>query len=65
MLEFFILFVLIGFVIGIIQNNFDSAIGIIIIISVLWLFIFGAWAIATFIELILGYSLARKFYKNK
>jgi hypothetical protein len=56
MLEFFILFVLIG----IIQNNFDSAIGPIIIISVLWLFIFGVWAIATFIELLLGYSLARK-----
>ena len=60
MLEFFILFVLIGFIIGIIQNNFDSAIGLIIIISVLWLFIFGVWAIATFIELLLGYSLARK-----
>jgi len=60
MLEFFILFILIGFTIGILQKNFDSAIGVIIVISVLWLFIFGAWAIATFIELLLGYSLARK-----
>ena len=60
MIEFFILFVIIGFIIGAIQKNEDSAIGIIILIIVIWLFIYGIWAVATFVELILGYTLARK-----
>ena len=55
---------IIGFIVGIIQKNKDIAIGIIIIISVLWLFIYVIWAIATFIELILGYALAKNFTAN-
>lgn len=64
MIEFFILFVIIGFIIGVIQKNEDSAIGIIIFIAVIWLFIYGVWAVATFVELILGYILAKKFTNN-
>jgi len=33
--------------------------------AVIWLFIYGIWAVATFIELILGYTLAKKFTNNK
>jgi len=65
MIEFFILFVIIGFIIGVIQKNEDSAIGIIILIAVIWLFIYGIWAVATFIELLLGHALAKRFINNK
>jgi hypothetical protein len=34
--------------------------GAIIAMSILWAFAMWPWAIATFIELLLGYSLARK-----
>lgn len=64
MIEFFILFTMIGFIIGLIQKNKDTAIGIIITITIIWLFIYGIWAVATFAELILGYILAKKFTNN-
>ena len=57
---FIILFTIIGFVIGKFIKNDNIAIGAIIIISVLWAFVTGPWAIATFVELLLGYGLAKK-----
>lgn len=57
---FIILFTIIGFIIGIIIKNDNTAIGAIVIMSILWAFAMGPWAIATFVELLLGYSLARK-----
>jgi len=57
---FIILFTIIGFILGVVIKSDNTAIGAIIIMSVLWAFAMGPWAIATFIELLLGYSLARK-----
>jgi len=57
---FIIVFTIIGFIIGIVIKDDNTAMGAIIIMSILWAFAMGPWAIATFIELSLGYSLARK-----
>jgi len=57
---FIIVFTIIGFIIGIVVKNDNTAMGIIIVMSILWAFAMGPWAIATFIELSLGYSLSRK-----
>ena len=58
---FIIIFTVIGFIIGIVIKDNNTAMTAIIIMSVLWAFVMGPWAIATFIELLLGYSLAKKF----
>ena len=58
---YFIMFFFIGFIIGFIIYDDSVAIGSIVVISVLWGFIMGPWAIATFIELLLGYGVVRKF----
>jgi len=57
---FIIIFTIIGFIVGVVIGNDNTAMGAIIIMSILWAFAMGPWAIATFIELLLGYSLARK-----
>ena len=57
---FIIIFTIIGFIIGVVVKNDSVAIGAIFIMSILWAFAMGPWAIATFIELLLGYSLSRK-----
>lgn len=36
------------------------ALGSILVISILWAFAMGPWAIATFIELLIGYAVAKK-----
>jgi hypothetical protein len=61
-IEYIIIFTIIGFVMGIFVKDDNLSIGLIIIISVLWWFAMGPWAIATFIELILGYSLSKKIF---
>ncbi len=63
MLAFFIMFLVVGFLLGFIFNDTPStAIAIIVITSIVWAFIWGAWAIATFFELFLGYAVARKVF---
>jgi len=57
---FIVIFTIIGFVIGLVVKDDNTAVGVIIVMSILWAFAMGPWAIATFIELLLGYSLARK-----
>ena len=57
---FIIIFTIIGFVIGVVVKDDNTAMGAIIVMSILWAFAMGPWAIATFIELLIGYSLARK-----
>ena len=57
---FIIIFTIIGFIIAVVIKDDNAAIGAIIIMSILWAFAMGPWAIATLIELLLGYSLARK-----
>lgn len=56
---YIITFIVVGFLIGIFSKDDNTAIGIIIVISVLWMFPFGPWASATFIELIIGYKVQR------
>ncbi len=61
MLAFFIIFTIVGFVLGMMDgphNKHAVGVTIAIVISVLWMFVYGFWAIATFLELMLGYSLA-------
>jgi hypothetical protein len=50
---FIVIFTIIGFIIGVVIKDDNTAMGAIIVMSILWV-------IATFIELLLGYSLARK-----
>jgi len=64
-ISFIIIFIIVGFIIGVSQKDEGAALGIIIIISILWAFVMGPWAIATFIELYIGYSLARATKKKE
>lgn len=57
---FIVIFTIIGFIIGAVVKDDNIATGAIIVMSILWAFAMGPWAIATFIELLIGYSLARK-----
>ncbi len=57
---FIIIFIIIGLILGVIIEDANKAIVAIIIISILWAFVFGPWAIATFIELLIGYNLMKK-----
>ena len=59
MLEFFILFTILGFILAFIIKEDKLIIIRIIVISILWSFAFGPWAIATFFELLIGYKLQR------
>ena len=69
MLAFIIVFVIVGIVIGLTTSDSngltDQSFIIIIAISVLWLFIAGPWAIATFIELGIGLAIADAFKRTK
>ncbi len=60
-LGFIILFVIIGFFIGKNIEDESFAYGLIILITVAWAFVFGPWAIATIIELAVGYIIGVKF----
>jgi len=59
MLMYFIVFFVVGFFVGVIIEEEKVAMMLIIALSGLWAFIFGPWAIATFIELLIGYGLAK------
>ena len=60
MLSYFIMFLIVGAILGFIFEDEKSAIGLIIVISIVWAFIYGAWAILTFFELLLGFVLIKK-----
>lgn len=60
MLAFFVIFVVTGVIIGFVIDDVKNAIVVISVLSIAWIFVYGPWAIATFIELILGYSLVKK-----
>jgi hypothetical protein len=64
MLSFFIMFLIVGGVMAIAIDNNSTAMSIIILISIIWAFIFGPWAIITFLELILGFALVNKLKKE-
>ena len=62
MLSFFIIFVVIGFACGLYYYQNKNIVAIIIgLTPIIWFFIYGFWAIATFIELILGLLIGLKF----
>jgi len=60
MLEYFIIFIITGFIITKVQENDNK----VVTISALWMFIFRFWTIAAFFELYLGYVLARNISKK-
>ena len=45
---------------GIEDEVISNTLGSILVISILWAFAMGPWAIATFIELLIGYAVAKK-----
>lgn len=56
---YIVVFIIIGYFIGAIyQFEEGKAWTSIIVISVLWAFVMGPFAIATFIELVIGYKIA-------
>lgn len=65
MLFYFVIFCIVGFAIGHMIKDSKIAITIIVVIALLWALIFGPWAVSTFIELILGYIVARKVNNNE
>ena len=58
-IAFIITFIVVGLIMGFVLNENIAIIGI-VIISVLWAFVMWPWAIATLIELSLGYAIAKK-----
>ena len=65
MFFYVILFLIIGFITGFIVKNNAFAVMIICTISIIWILIWGIWAVATFIELIAGYAIARAIVKSE
>lgn len=66
MIEYFILFTVIGFIIGaLFDSNINVITFIILIITVIWAFIYGLWSIATLIELLLGVGIYHKLKKHR
>ena len=63
MLGFFIMFFIVGVILGIILEEKQGIIAI-IIISILWMFVYGPWAIATLIDLLLVFFLVKELNKN-
>lgn len=63
MLAYFIMFFIVGIVLGILLEQKQGII-LILIISILWMFVFGPWALVTFFELLLGFFLVKKLNKN-
>ena len=61
MLAFFIIFCVVGFAMGCVSRKPSHtlvAVGIMVGISLLWAIPFGPWALATFVELLVGYIIA-------
>ena len=58
-IAYIITFIIVGIIIGFAFEESIATITI-IVISVLWAFVMGPWAIATLIELSIGYALAKK-----
>ena len=56
-LEYFIGLIILGFILRAILGEGIAMLSI-IVITVLWAFAFGFWAIATFFELAIGFAIA-------
>ena len=64
MISYIILFIVIGFIIGIAVKEKIYAIGLIFIITMSWFLIYGQWAFASLIELLVGYVIAINMENN-
>ncbi len=64
MLFYFIIFFIIGFGLGVVIRNIKIALGIVVAITLCWTFAYGPWALAAFIELMLGVAVARVVRKE-
>ena len=64
MLFYFIIFCTIGGIIGVVVKNFKVALGVIGAITLGWAFVYGPWALVTFIELTVGYTVAKTVIKE-
>jgi hypothetical protein len=64
MLFYFVIFCIIGSFIGFILKDFKIAMVVIVAISICWAFVFGPWALATFIELMVGYAVGKIIKKE-
>lgn len=64
MLVFFTIFVITGAIIGITIEDKKVGLTVIVIASMIWAFVFGSWAIATFVELLLGFYLVKKIKRT-
>ena len=61
MLFYAFVFISLGAVLGLFIKNKQNALVAIVAISVVWGIIWGPWAIATLIELLIGYALVGGF----
>ena len=57
MLAFFIMFLIIGAILGFICKNQTTAIALIVIIAICWTFAAGVWGIVSFFEMLMGYRV--------
>ena len=64
MIEYIVLFIGLGFFLGLFLEE-EMAMGWIIVLTIGWAFIMGPWAIATFVELFLGFSIAKGMRRQK
>lgn len=64
MFFYFIIFFILGIILGIVVKNHKIALGVIGAITLCWAFVYGAWALATFLELMLGFGVARVIQKE-
>jgi hypothetical protein len=59
------IFLTIGFVIGLCDKSKKYGFWLIASITILWGFVFGPWAVATFIELVIGYLVSVTYFNSK
>lgn len=59
MLFYVAVFCITGLIIGFVIKSEIISATIICLISLLWAFVAGIWALATFVELLVGYGVAR------
>lgn len=65
MLFYAVIFLALGAALGVFIKNQQNALVSIVGISVIWGLVWGPWAIATFIELLVGYALVGGFSKTQ
>lgn len=63
MLFYMVIFLSLGVAIGLSIKQISIGIISIVVITIGWYFVYGPWAIATFIELLIGYAVAKNVAK--